>query len=143
MSKTRVLVVDDSALVRKLVGDVLASEPDLELAGTAPNGRIALAKIRQSAPDLVTLDVEMPEMGGLATLRELRRSYPALPVIMLSSVTERGASATLDSLLLGARDYVAKPSGAAFRSRVRRGRSCRLHSRYIWKRRDTCSSHPA
>ncbi|MBI3856533.1 MAG: chemotaxis response regulator protein-glutamate methylesterase [Planctomycetes bacterium] len=113
MNKTRILVVDDSALVRKLVSEVLAGEPDLEVAGTAPNGKIALVKIGRSCPDLVTLDVEMPEMDGLETLRVLRRSHPALPVIMLSSLTERGASATVDSLLLGARDYVAKPSGLA------------------------------
>jgi two-component system chemotaxis response regulator CheB len=111
MAKTRILVVDDSALVRRLVSDVLSSEPDLEVIGTAPNGRIALAKIRQSRPDAVTLDVEMPEMDGLATLQELRRAYPLLPVIMLSSLTERGAAATLDCLLLGATDYVTKPSG--------------------------------
>jgi two-component system, chemotaxis family, protein-glutamate methylesterase/glutaminase len=111
MSRTRILVVDDSALVRKLVVDLLSSEPDFEVTGTASNGRIALARIRECRPDLITLDVEMPEMDGLQTLKILRETQPSIPVLMLSSLTERGASATLDSLLLGARDYVAKPSG--------------------------------
>jgi len=104
------MVVDDAVVVRKIVTDALASDPEIEVVGTAANGKIALAKIPQIAPDLLTMDVEMPEMDGLATLRELRKLYPKLPVIMFSTLTERGASATLDALALGADDYVTKPS---------------------------------
>ena len=112
MSKIRVLVVDDSVVIRRVVSDVLNSDPSLETAGTAPNGRIALAKIPDLAPDVVVLDVEMPVMGGLETLKAIRQAYPKLPVIMFSSLTEQGASTTLDALSLGASDYVAKPAGA-------------------------------
>ncbi|MGZ4597677.1 MAG: protein-glutamate methylesterase/protein-glutamine glutaminase [Actinomycetes bacterium] len=110
MSSISVLVVDDSVVIRRLVTDVLAGEADIEVAGTAANGRIALAKIPQLNPDLVTLDIEMPEMDGLTCLRELRKLYPRLPVIMFSTLTERGASASLDALELGAQDYVTKPA---------------------------------
>ncbi len=110
MSKIRVLVVDDSVVIRRLLSDVLGEDPDIELAGTAPNGRIALAKLPQLNPDLVTLDIEMPELDGLATLSELRKVYPKLPVIMFSTLTERGAAATLDALTRGATDYVTKPA---------------------------------
>lgn len=113
MRRVRVLVVDDSVVARRLVAEALAADPALEVAGAAPNGRIALAKIPQLNPDLVTLDVEMPEMGGLETLRAIRRDHPTLPVIILSSLTERGAATALDSLWLGANDYVTKPAGAA------------------------------
>ncbi len=110
MRRIRVLVVDDAVVVRKLVCDVLAQDPDIEVCGHASNGRLALAKIPQVNPDLVTLDIEMPELDGLATLRELRKSWPHLPVIMFSTLTEHGASATLEALALGASDYVTKPS---------------------------------
>jgi two-component system chemotaxis response regulator CheB len=105
-----VLVVDDSVVIRRLVSDVIAADPDLEVAGTAPNGRLALAKIEQLDPDLVVLDVEMPELDGLGVLAALRTSHPRLPVIMFSTLTERGAATTLDALLLGARDCVTKPA---------------------------------
>ncbi len=108
----RVLVVDDTVVVRRLVSDVLEGDPAIAVAGVAANGRIALQKVPLVAPDLVVLDVEMPVMDGLATLRALRADYPALPVIMFSSLTERGAATTLDALALGASDYVAKPTGA-------------------------------
>ena len=110
MPKIRVMVVDDAVVVRRMVSDVLASDPDLEVAATAPNGKIALAKIPQVNPDLITMDVEMPEMNGLETLKELRKTYPMLPVIMFSTQTQRGAGATLDALALGATDYVTKPA---------------------------------
>lgn len=106
----RVLVVDDSVVVRRLVTDALSQDPAIEVVGTAANGRIALSKLDQVAPDLVTLDVEMPEMDGVATLREIRRVRPRLPVIMFSTLTERGAAITLDALAAGASDYVAKPA---------------------------------
>ena len=110
MPKIRVLIVDDAVVARRLLSDVLSSDPAIEVAATAPNGRIALAKLPYIAPDLVTLDVEMPVMDGLETLAEIRKGYPDLPVIMFSTLTERGASATLDALLLGANDYVTKPA---------------------------------
>jgi two-component system chemotaxis response regulator CheB len=107
--KIRVLIVDDAVVIRKLVTDALAADPDLEIVGSAANGRIALQKIPQCNPDVVTLDVEMPEMDGLETLRHLRPDYPKLPVIMFSTLTERGAQVTFDALALGASDYVTKP----------------------------------
>jgi two-component system chemotaxis response regulator CheB len=110
VSKIRVLIVDDAVVIRRIVSDVLGNDPDIEVAGTAANGKIGLAKISQVNPDLVTMDVEMPEMDGVATLRELRRAYPKLPVIMFSTLTARGASATLDALAAGASDYVTKPA---------------------------------
>ncbi len=101
MRKIRVLVVDDAVVVRRLVTDVLAADPDIEVVGTAANGRLALAKLAQLKPDLITLDIEMPEMDGLETLVELRKSHPRLPVIMFSTLTERGAAATLEALARG------------------------------------------
>jgi two-component system chemotaxis response regulator CheB len=111
MPRIRALVVDDSVVVRRLVSAELDRDPALEVVGTAANGRIALARMAQLSPDVVILDIEMPELDGLATLAELRKSYPRLPVIMYSSLTERGAAATLDALALGATDYFTKPTG--------------------------------
>jgi two-component system chemotaxis response regulator CheB len=113
MRRTRVLIVDDSVTIRKLLSDLIAAQPDLEVASVAANGRIALAKIVQTNPDIVTLDVEMPELDGLETLAEIRKTHPRLPVIMFSSLTERAASATLEALSLGANDYVTKPAGSS------------------------------
>ncbi len=110
MPKIRILVVDDSVVVRRMVSDVLAGDPQLEVAGIAANGRIALAKIPQVNPDIVILDVEMPELDGIGTLVEIRKSLPKLPVIMYSTLTQRGAEATLEALSRGATDYVTKPS---------------------------------
>ena len=110
MRKIRVLVVDDSVVIRRLLTDILSADPEIELAGTAPNGRIALAKLPQLNPDIVTLDIEMPDLDGLSTLPELRKAYPKLPVIMFSTLTERGALSTLDALARGATDYVTKPA---------------------------------
>lgn len=110
MRKIRVLVVDDSVVIRRLLSDVLSQDAEIELAGTAPNGRIALAKLPQLNPDVVTLDIEMPELDGLETLPELRKTHPKLPVIMFSTLTERGALATLDALARGATDYITKPA---------------------------------
>jgi two-component system chemotaxis response regulator CheB len=110
MPPIRVLIVDDSAVIRKVLCDGLAPDAALEVVGTAANGRIALAKIPLVNPDIVTLDVEMPEMDGLETLAALRKIYPKLAVIMFSTLTERGAAITLDALALGASDYVTKPN---------------------------------
>ena len=110
MGLINVLVVDDSVVVRKIVTSVLGTDPAISVVGTAANGQIALSKLLQVAPDVVTLDVEMPGMNGIETLRELRKTHPRLPVIMFSTLTERGAGATLDALQAGASDYVCKPS---------------------------------
>ncbi|QDT06942.1 Chemotaxis response regulator protein-glutamate methylesterase [Rubripirellula lacrimiformis] len=108
--KIRVLIVDDSTVIRRLLTQVLADDPNIEVVGTAPNGRIALAKIPNLKPDVVTLDIEMPEMDGLQTLTELRKIDRKLPVIMFSTLTHRGAEGTLDALERGANDYVGKPA---------------------------------
>jgi two-component system chemotaxis response regulator CheB len=108
--RIKVLTVDDSVVVRRLVTDVLASDPAIEVVGTAPNGKIALEKIAQLKPDVVTLDIEMPVMDGLETIKEIRKVDRRLPVIMFSTLTERGATATLEALSSGASDYVTKPA---------------------------------
>ena len=110
--RIRVLIVDDSVVIRRLVSSALESEPMLEVVGTATHGGIALARIPQLNPDVITLDIEMPEMDGLETLRHLRRDYPDIRVVMFSTLTERGAAITLEALALGADDYVAKVSNA-------------------------------
>ena len=106
----RVLVVDDSATIRSVLSATLGADPDLKVVGTAINGQVAIASIAASPPDIVLLDVEMPVLDGISTLREIRRMHPKLPVLMFSSLTERGSKATLDALLAGANDYVAKPT---------------------------------
>ena len=110
MAPIRILVVDDSVVIRRLLSDTLSGDPALEVVATASDGRIALAKISPLKPDLITLDIEMPVMDGLETLAALRKLYPKMPVIMFSTLTERGAAATLDALSLGASDYATKPS---------------------------------
>lgn len=110
MRKIRVLVVDDSVVIRRLLTDILGADPEIEVCGIAANGHIALAKLPQLNPDIITLDIEMPELDGLGTLPLLRKDYPKLPVIMFSTLSTRGAMATLDALALGATDYVAKPA---------------------------------
>jgi len=110
MKRVRILVVDDSVVVRKLLSDTLSKEATFEVVGTAGDGRIALAKISQLHPDLITLDIEMPVMNGLETLAEIRKSDHKIPVIMFSTLTERGAAAALEALSLGASDYATKPS---------------------------------
>ena len=104
----RVLVVDDSALVRALMTELLGADPGIEVVGTASDPFIAREKIKQLAPDVLTLDVEMPRMDGLTFLRNLMRLRP-MPVLMVSSLTEAGASVTLEALSLGAVDFIAKP----------------------------------
>ena len=102
--------MDDAVVMRKLITEALSRDPNIEVVGVAAEGRIALQKLTQVNPDIITLDVEMPEMDGLATLRELRKTHPKLPVIMFSTLTARGAETTLEALSLGATDYVTKPS---------------------------------
>jgi two-component system chemotaxis response regulator CheB len=106
----RVLVVDDSGVVRRVVQRALESDPDFVVVATAADGRAAVEKVRELDPDVVTLDIEMPVMDGLAALKAIRQTHPRLPVIMFSTLTQRGARTTLDALALGASDYVTKPS---------------------------------
>lgn len=107
----RVLLVDDSATIRSLLSTTLGADADLRVVGAAVNGRMGVDMVAADPPDIVLLDVEMPVMDGLTALREIRRIQPKLPVLMFSSLTERGAKATLDALLAGANDYAAKPAG--------------------------------
>jgi two-component system chemotaxis response regulator CheB len=110
MGKIRVLVVDDSVVIRRLVSDVLSADAAIEVIGVAANGRIALDKIAQLKPDLVTMDVEMPELDGLQALKAIRKTDKRLPVVMFSTLTDRGAATTIEALSAGASDYVTKPS---------------------------------
>lgn len=110
MNPIRVMVVDDSVVVRKIVTDVLSEDPDIEVVGTAVNGKVAVAKLAQLEPDLITMDIEMPEMNGIEAVRAIRGARNRVPIIMFSTLTERGATATLDALSSGANDYVTKPA---------------------------------
>ena len=109
MRKKRILIVDDSVVIRRYLAESLRLDSGMEVAGSAPNGRIALMKIPLLCPDVIALDIDMPEMSGLETLAAILKSYPHLTVIILNVPTESGAAATLDALTLGARDYVTKP----------------------------------
>lgn len=104
----RVLVVDDSALMRHVLSDILNSDPDIDVVGVAANPYIAREKIKRLNPDMITLDVEMPKMDGLQFLRNIMRLRP-MPVLMVSSLTQAGAAVTLEALEIGAVDFVAKP----------------------------------
>src|SRR5262249_28502394 len=110
--RIRVLVVDDSALMRKLIPATLARDPEIEVVGTAMDGAFALKKIEELKPDVVTLDLEMPRMDGMETLRLIMRRAP-LPVILLSTHSKEGAYSTLKGLALGAVDFIPKPVNAA------------------------------
>jgi len=105
----RVLIVDDTVLYRKILSEVLAEIPGVEVVGTAPNGKIALSKVESTHPDLITLDFEMPEMDGLETLLHLRQDHPHIVVIMVSAHTKEGATITIRALELGAFTFVTKP----------------------------------
>jgi two-component system chemotaxis response regulator CheB len=109
--RIRVLVVDDSALVRQMLGTLLAQDPAIELVGTASDAFVARDKIRDLHPDVLTLDVEMPRMDGLSFLEKLMRVHP-MPVVMVSSGTAAGRATTLRALELGAVDFVTKPTDA-------------------------------
>ncbi len=106
----RVLIVDDSAVVRRAVSDALSSDPEIVVVGTASNGIVAIQRITQLNPDVIILDIEMPEMDGFGVLRVLRANYPKTRTIMFSSLTQRGAVQTIEALSLGANDYIAKPA---------------------------------
>jgi two-component system chemotaxis response regulator CheB len=112
MSAIRILVVDDAVVARRIISDILVAEADFEVVGTAPNGRLALEKIARLKPDVVTLDIDMPELDGIQTLSAIRADHPEVRVIMVSSHTRRGAAITVDALFAGAADYVTKAQGA-------------------------------
>ncbi len=107
--KIRVLIVDDSALMRRIIMTSLLKHDEIEVVGTAANGRLALEAIKKTTPDIITLDVEMPEMDGIETLKEIRKTNSTLPIIMFSTTTQRGSKTTIDALTHGASDYVTKP----------------------------------
>ena len=106
--KTKVLIVDDSALIRSVMSEIISSQPDMEVVGVAPDPLVARELIKQTNPDVLTLDVEMPKMDGLDFLEKLMRLRP-MPVVMVSSLTERGSEITMRALELGAVDFVTKP----------------------------------
>jgi two-component system chemotaxis response regulator CheB len=110
--RIRILVVDDSVVIRRFITHALSEEPSFEVVGFAPNGVLALQRAAELNPDVITLDIEMPEMDGLTTVRRLREQGSKAYVIMCSTLTSRGASATIDALVLGANDYVTKPSNS-------------------------------
>lgn len=112
MEKIRVLVVDDSALMRRIISDMINQEEDMEVVSVARNGEELLQKIQVLKPDVVTLDVEMPKMNGVEALGELKKRSLKTPVIMLSSITTEGARITMECLDLGAFDFISKPSGS-------------------------------
>jgi len=109
MKKLRIIIIDDSALYRKLISDALGDVPYAEVIGTAPNGRIGLERINSLKPDIITLDVEMPEMNGYQTLQHMKEHNIDCDVIMVSSVNHDSAQTTIKSLALGAFDFIAKP----------------------------------
>ena len=106
--KIKVLIVDDSALIRGVMKEIINSQPDMEVVGVAPDPLVARDLIKQTNPDVLTLDVEMPKMDGLDFLERLMRLRP-MPVVMVSSLTERGSEITMRALELGAVDFVTKP----------------------------------
>ncbi len=112
MNKVRVLVVDDSALMRKLIPQMLEADGSIEVVGTAMDGNFCLRKLEELKPQVVTLDLEMPGMNGIDTLKEIMRRHP-VPVIVVSSHSTEGASVTLKALALGAFDFVTKPKDAS------------------------------
>lgn len=124
MTSIRVMIVDDTPIVRRVLTQVLEEEVDIIVVGTANNGLEALERLPRLTPDILLLDIEMPGMSGLELLGELRRTDSTIPVLLFSSLTERGAMVTIEALLLGARDYVTKPSmlgsASAARDYIRR-----------------------
>ncbi|HWE86359.1 MAG TPA: chemotaxis protein CheB [Terracidiphilus sp.] len=117
-ARARVLIVDDSAVMRSLLRSVVSADARLEVAGTAANGADALEAVTRLKPDVMLLDVEMPVLDGLETLRRLQALGIRLPVIMCSAVTQRGARVTIEALAGGAADYVTKPAQQASREQA-------------------------
>ena len=131
--------MDDSVVMRRMISDALSQDPALEVAGVASHGGIALQKIPQVNPDVIILDVEMPEMDGITALREIRKLYPKLPVIMFSTLTAKGAVTTIEALSAGASDYVCKPANMGGVSESLQ----RLSTELIPKIKALCGKAPA
>lgn len=112
LNEIKAIVVDDSALMRKIISDILNLEEDIEVIATAKNGEDLLLKLMNKKPDVITLDVEMPKMDGITTLKEMKVRGYRVPVIMLSSVSNSGTALTMECLENGAFDFISKPSGA-------------------------------
>ncbi len=119
MESIKAVVVDDTIVYRKIVGDVLKSIPSIDVVGTANNGKIALSKINTLKPDLITLDIEMPEMNGIEVLQELQQLSKPPMVVMLSTLTREGSEMTIKALELGAIDFVAKPEAGKMADNMR------------------------
>lgn len=136
MPRIRVLIIDDSVVIRRLLAESLARDEDLEVVGKASSGRLGLAKLHQISPDVVALDANMPEMDGLDTLREIRRTHPRLPVVMLCKATTDGAARARDALAAGASGHVVKPdSSASTATQIQR-----LHDELAPKIKALCAS---
>ena len=115
MKKIRVMIIDDSALMRQIINKLISKDPEIEVIASISNAVYALNMINRLNPDLITLDIEMPEMDGLTALTELRKTHPTLPVIMCSTLSLKGAEVTIEALTRGANDYVTKPSSQSSR----------------------------
>lgn len=111
MTKKRILIVDDSFVMRALLRGIVTSDPDLEVAGEATNGLEALQQVKETAPDLVLLDIEMPHMDGIECIKRLRL-MSKVPVIIVSSVAQAGSPQAIEARKFGAAEVIAKPSGA-------------------------------
>ena len=111
IERIKVLIVDDSALMRKSLKEIIMTDTSLEVVGTARDGQDAIEKVRELEPDVITMDINMPVMDGLTSMQYILSEYPQIPVLMVSSLTAEGALVTFEALELGAFDYVAKPSG--------------------------------
>jgi two-component system chemotaxis response regulator CheB len=115
----KVMIVDDTIVYRKIVSDVISEIPGVEVVGAAHNGKAALLKIKALQPDLLTLDIEMPEMSGLELLERMRTEAPTVGAVMLSTLTQEGGAMTMRALELGAFDFIPKPqSGTMAENRI-------------------------
>jgi two-component system, chemotaxis family, protein-glutamate methylesterase/glutaminase len=142
-SKIRVLIVDDSAIVRKILAEALAGEPDIEIVGTAPDPYVARDKILSLAPDVLTLDIEMPRMDGITFLQKLMRFHP-LPVIVISSLAQPACRIALQALELGAVDVLAKPGGPYSVGELRHGLAQKVRAAALARlRRPPAQTAPA
>lgn len=122
IGKIKVLIVDDSALMRKALKEIIMTDPSLDVVGTARDGSDAIQKVHELKPDVITMDINMPVMDGLTAMQYILDAYPKIAVLMVSSLTEEGALTTFEALELGAFDYVAKPSGTVSTDIYRVGR---------------------
>lgn len=119
MKNTRVLIVDDTIIYRKIIKDILTELPDVEVVGSVSNGEMALSRVKTLKPDLMTLDVEMPVMDGIQTLKELQKLKSDIGCIMVSSKTQKGSDATIQALELGAFDFIEKPDKSDIEENIR------------------------